>query len=481
MSKFTTLLIIASFYTSILFAQFEDALRIIETIDKSVILERTIQTDTLSTTYYLTLVQRAHPDIRSAAAGVDRARGSETAAWGLLDPRIGGSLSARQFSGGIKNNDLTAALTVPLYWGQQITVGYRRSTEFFNQDYITTDAGEPSVGLILPLLRNVQIDPTRTSILRAEQARYSAEAAYRERRNLVSLVALNDYYTWAASRARYTVAEQLYLVARDRYRWVIAEIQRGERAPIDSVELLQEVFRRRSLLVRARNQLERSSLILWLNLWGIEWDRPSRLATFEPEPFPALQFLEPVQIDFDRRRALQRRPELQRVQAEYEQLTIDQRLANEQIKPLLNASVSVYSPAWSQPLSQMPTFWRAGLVFELPLLYRRPLGVSEEVRAQRVQLEASIELLRRRIENDVLIGAANVNATYEQAILARAERIAAERMVEAERRLFERGESDLLRLNLRERLLAEAQEREIEALQLHASAQAFYRWAIADY
>jgi len=330
-------------------------------------------------------------------------------------------------------------------------------------------------------LRNVQIDPTRTSILRAEQARYSAEASYRDRRNLVSFVALNDYYTWAASRARYTVAEQLYLVARDRYRWVIAEIQRGERAPIDSVELLQEVFRRRSLLVRARNQLERSSLVLWLNLWGLEWDRPTRLATFEPEPFPALQFLEPVQIDFDRRRALQRRPELQRVQAEYEQLTIDQRLANEQIKPLLNASVSVYSPAWSQPLSQMPTFWRAGLVFELPLLYRRPLGVSEEVRAQRVQLEASIELLRRRIENDVLIGAANVNATYEQAILARAERIAAERMVEAERRLFERGESDLLRLNLRERLLAEAQEREIEALQSHASAQAFYRWAIADY
>jgi len=94
MSKFTTLLTIASCYTSILFAQFEDALRIIETIDKSVILERTIQTDTLSTTYYLTLVQQAHQDIRSAAAGVDRARGSETAAWGLLDPRISGSLGA---------------------------------------------------------------------------------------------------------------------------------------------------------------------------------------------------------------------------------------------------------------------------------------------------------------------------------------------------------------------------------------------------
>lgn len=153
-------------------------------------------------------------------------------------------MSAKQYSGGIKNNDLYTGLTIPLYWGPQLTLGYRRSTEFFNQDYATSEAGEPSIGLMLPLMRNVHIDPTRSAILRAEQALLGADAAYRERRNLVSYLALSDYFAWAAARARYAVAEQLYVVARDRYRLVVTEIQRGERAPIDSIEILQEVQRR---------------------------------------------------------------------------------------------------------------------------------------------------------------------------------------------------------------------------------------------
>ncbi len=464
-----------------LHAQFEDALGILNAADTSVIIKPATQADTFLVVRYLSLVQRAHPEIRIAAAGVQRARGAETAAWGLLDPRITGSMSAKQYSGGIKNNDLYTGLTIPLYWGPQLTLGYRRSTEFFNQDYATSEAGEPSIGLMLPLMRNVHIDPTRSAILRAEQALLGADAAYRERRNLVSYLALSDYFAWAAARARYAVAEQLYVVARDRYRLVVTEIQRGERAPIDSIEILQEVLRRRSLLARARNQLERSTVALWLNLWGIEWERLERLASMAPEPFPALEFIDPLQLEFDRVRARQRRPELQKLQAEYEQLAVEQRLAGEQFKPLINASVNLYTPSWSTPLSQQPTYWKAGLAVEIPLLYRRPQGQREQIRAQLAQLETTIEQLQRRIESDVLLGAANVNATYEQAVLARAERIAAERMVEAERQLFARGESDLLRLNLRERLLAEAQEREIEALQAHATAQAFYRWAIADY
>lgn len=462
-------------------AQFDDAFRILDASDTSMIIKRSPRADTFLVARYLSIVQHAHPDIRIAAAGVERARGAETAAWGLLDPRISGSMSAKQYSGGINNNDLKAGLTLPLYWGQQVTFGYRRSIDFFNQDYATTEAGEPSIGIELPLMRNVLIDQTRTAILRAEQALLGADATYRERRNLVSYLALSDYFAWAAARTRYVIAEQLYVVARDRYRWVVAEIQRGERAPVDSIEILQEVLRRRSLLARARNQLERSTVALWLNLWGIEWERLERLGSMEPEAFPPVQFLDPLQLEFDRIRALQRRPELQRLRAEYEQLVIEQRLAVEQFKPLINATVNLYTPAWSPPLTQQPAYWKAGLAVEVPLLYRRPQGQREQIRAQLTQLEATIELLQRRIDSDVLLGAANVNATYEQAVLARAERITAERMVEAERQLFARGESDLLRLNLRERLLAEAQEREIETLQAHATAQAFYRWAIADY
>ncbi|MCX7930726.1 MAG: TolC family protein [Chlorobi bacterium] len=463
-----------------LYAQFDTALVLIERPDSSTIaILRSNAADTLWEQRYLDRVRTYHPDIRVAAAGIERARGAHLSAWGLLDPRIRAQYSTKNYYAGTKNTELSTTLQVPLYWGQQLTLGYRRATDFFDTDYTTSTDGEPSIGLMIPLIRNVQTDPTRTAIARTQQGVIAAEAALDERRNSLSLAALNEYYGWVAARARYDIAADLLAIIAERYRWIRSEIQRGERAPIDSVEVLQELFRRRSLLVRARNQVERSVLSVALYVW--EGDVQLSINRYVPEPFPLPIFLDPIRVEFDRVRALQRRPEMRRLQAELEQLSFDVRLVRESFKPSLDAQVSLYSPQWSSDIHRMPRYWKAGINFELPLLYRAPIGQEQQVLAQQTQLYALIEFQRRRIENDVLLAAATVNATYEQVILARAERRSAEIMVEAERQLFERGESDLLRLNLRERLLAEAREREVDALYAHAIARALYRWAIADY
>lgn len=462
-------------------AQFDRATELLEMPDTSAILPLSKAEDTLSVARYLWLVQQYHPDIRIAAAGLSRARGAELAVWGLLDPRITGLFATTNYEGGLKNNELSTTLSIPIYWGQRLSFGYRRATSFFDRDYLTTPEGEPSIGLSIPLLRNVMTDPIRTAITQAEQGVIAADAVFQERRNILSFNALSDYYTWTAARARYVLAGRLYSLAFTRYEWIAAEIRRGERAPIDSIEILQEVFRRRMLLVRARNQIERAALTVALNIWSSDLTTVTQIARYVPSDFPPIEYLDAIRIDFDRVRARQRRPELRRLRAEYEQTNYNLSLAREGFKPALNANIGLYSPAWNSSISQMPTYWKAQLSFELPILYRAPTGQEQTVLAHQEQVRALIELQERRIDNEVLMAAATVNATYEQAILARAERVAAEIMVQAEQQLFERGESDLLRLNLRERLFAEAQEREIEALHAHTIAQALYRLAIADY
>ncbi|MCS7000564.1 MAG: TolC family protein [Bacteroidota bacterium] len=480
--RLSYLLVALSWATGVAYAQFTDALRMIMRKDSSMVLPPTRTPDTLRLDRYLSMVQRYHPELRIAAATVERAQGAELSAWGALDPRLNGVLGTKHDNGQYKNNEFSASLAIPLYWGQRITLGFRRATDFFDRDILTTQEGEPNIGVSIPLLRNVQTDPVRTAIARAEQGVFAANAAFVERRNLLSFSALSDYFNWAAAHARYTVAAQLYEVARIRYEWIKAEIQRGERAPIDSIEILQEVFRRRTLLARARNQVERASFAITLNIWTSEFLSPLAIGNYIPEQFPPQQFLDAVQIDFDRVRARKQRPELQRLRAEYEQVSYDLRLVGESYKPLVNATVGLFSNGWNSMAIRQPSgYWKAGLTFELPLLYRAPIGQEQSIRAQQEQIRALIELQERRIDTDVLVAAATVNATYEQVILARSERIAAEIMVQAEQRLFERGESDLLRLNLRERLLGEAQEREIDALLAHAVAQALYRWAVADY
>lgn len=472
---------VAIAFTTAMQAQFDRAVTLLERPDTSAILPLSKVEDTLSVSRYLWLVQQYHPDIRIAAAGVMRARGAELGAWGALDPRLTGLFATKNYEGGFKNNELTTTLSIPIYWGQRLSFGFRRATAFFDRDYLTTPEGEPSIGLTIPLLRNVLTDPIRTAITRAEQGVIAADAVFQERRNILSYNALSDYYAWTAARARYELAGRLYKLAFTRYEWIAAEIQRGERAPIDSVEILQEVFRRRMLLVRARNQIERAALTVALNIWSSDFTTITQIARYVPDNFPPMEYLDAIRIEFDRARARQRRPELRRLRAEYEQVMYDLRLAREGFKPALNANLGLYSPAWNSSLSQMPTYWKAHLSFELPILYRAPRGQEHTILAQQEQVQALLALQERRIDNEVLMAAATVNATYEQAILARAERIAAEIMVQAEQQLFERGESDLLRLNLRERLFAEAQEREIDALHAHAIAQALYRLAVADY
>ncbi len=479
MMRFSSLLLCLVLASAVLNAQFERTIPLVLRTDSSFLFSQTAPADTLPIERYLSLVQQQHPEIRIAAAARDRASGAELSAWGLLDPRLTLQAATKSYDGGLKNNELQASL--PLYWGQRMSLGFRRATAFFDRDYLTSNEGEPSISMSIPLVRNVLTDPVRTAIARTEQGVIAADAAVEERRNLVSLSALSDYYAWAASRARYAIALQLYRIAFTRYQWVSAEILRGERAPIDSVEILQEVFRRRSLLVRTRNAVERSALAVALNIWSESFTSSTMIAQYAPQPLPSPEPLDSLRLAFDRERARQRRPELRKLYAEYEQAQFDIRLARESFKPAINAKLSMYSPSWNPQITQLPTFWKAGLDFELPILYRAPAGQEQQAIAQRTSLAALIQLQQRRIDNDVLLAAATVNATYEQVVFAQAERIAAERMVAAEQQLFERGESDLLRLNLRERLLGEAQEREIEALQSHATAWALYRWAIADY
>ena len=115
----------------------------------------------------------------------------------------------------------------------------------------------------------------------------------------------------------------------------------------------------------------------------------------------------------------------------------------------------------------------------MPLLFRDANGQLAEAEIKQQLTDLKLFLLQRDVQAQVDDAASELLANYEQYLVARNERIAAERLENAERELFDRGESDIFRVNFRERFTAQAAEKEVDALAEYYEAVARYRWACA--
>jgi cobalt-zinc-cadmium efflux system outer membrane protein len=98
-----------------------------------------------------------------------------------------------------------------------------------------------------------------------------------------------------------------------------------------------------------------------------------------------------------------------------------------------------------------------------PLWRRDALGRVEQALTQQSRLQLESRFARDRIVNEVADAHSALTAAIGQLDNSRKNRELAAQMVDAERRAFELGRSDLLRVQLREIQLADARVAEVEA------------------
>jgi outer membrane protein TolC len=434
-------------------------------------------------TEFLREVEVSHPSLRSAAFEPDFAQAEIRSALGRFDPTIDASVLYKDKDGSDKLYTIDGKVELPIdiLFSPKVKAEYQRGLGFsINPETATTLPGQAALGVSLPLFQGVMTDARRNQLRRAELRPDLAQATYLQERNNVLRAAAMRYWDWSEARALVEVADSMVALAEQRADFVVRRIRAGEVPAVDSIEIMQEVFRRRGERFRDIRSAEQAAVDLAAFLFTA--DGLPREIVGIPERPPALDDViglqQRVQRAGSRDTLAGKRPEVRRTDVMLSLSRVDQRLADEFMRPFVEFEAGLAAYDVSNPSS---LDYKVGLAVKQPLLFRTASAGAEmaEITVQRAQWQRV--LVQRLAVADVEKAEVAVQRSLQQLREATTETSYAQQMLTAEMERFRAGESSLLTVNLRERFLAEAQRRLVSSRSDCARAYVLWQWATASF
>lgn len=428
-----------------------------------------------------------HPLLESADAKIEQTEGKIMASRGAFDPKVAAEGWFNFMPDGKYTNQYVGAKVqaVTPWYGLGAYAGWRiglGNYPIYSGKNYTGSAGELRAGVSLPLWRDGIIDERRAALRQAELARDEAGLGRLLKRLELEQKAAKSYFDWVAADAKLGVERGLLDLAEQRDAGIRRQVQQGNIAPVEAVDNRRQVLSRQGRVIGAKQELRAKSLEL--SLYARDPQGRSLVPADDtiPHSFPAE--LDPAlrDVDADVQRATELRPEVAMYRIQRQMADVDARLARNQRAPNIDVRGEVAKDLGSVPGSVdpllesniLPLEFGVGVVLAIPIPMRKARGSLRAARARQRQVDAELAFAAEQVEVQVRQAHAAWKAAYDQLQLARENTEANEQLADAERTRFERGDSDLLRINLREVSAANAAKAEIEAHKRYHQAYADY-------
>jgi outer membrane protein TolC len=418
-----------------------------------------------------------YPSIQAAQARIREKEADSLAALGAFDPRIDGNVSSRL--GGYYDGSAGGAglyKNLPIL-GAEIFTEYAISDGSFpvyEDQLVTANTGEARIGLALSLLRDRDIDNERFAMLKADLETDIAGLGLENERIAIYQQAYVAYTRWLVSARLLDAYNELLSVAVVRGEALERQVSSGDVAEILLIENEQAILQREGLVVDANRQVELSAERLSLFLRSDE-GLPIYPAYDESltVPVDAEEFLQqPVSQIVEL--ALSNRPDIAAAKVLQEQLQLEIQLAENLAKPQLDLKFYSARDFGNAPDNRLGTDHVVELSFSIPLETRTARGKRASANERLIGVGYDLRLLIDEAERDMRSSLVNLRATSELKDVALRELEVAQTLADAEARRFEAGTSDYFLLNVRERMLGEAQLRRWQAELNHQIALANY-------
>ncbi len=430
-------------------------------------------------------VLQHYPLVRAAYQERMVANGNQLSAWGEFDTKLK-AISENQPLGFYETYRNSAGVTQPLYGGGEIFGGYRNGDGSFEPWYRereTNEGGEFKGGVLVPLIRDRRIDARRAELWRRTYDQQLVDPFIRTSLIGFAANASQAYWKWVAAGHKYRLGQQWLELARQRHEKVELRVQMGDLAPPDETENLRAIAKREAKLANSRRELEQAALKLSLFLRDNS-GRPYVPQISELPEFPKLRDVQPEDLGTDIMQARNTRPELQTINLKLQQLRVDYAEACNMTRPRLDAKLTG-SQDTGQPTSskrdKSEFELEAGVYFDFPLQQRKGRGKAYAVQYKMAQFTAKRQLVSDKVEAEVRSAYAGLTRTREEALQANRAADLAAQVARVERNKFEEGESDLLKVAIREQYALEAAEDEVSAKLNHFNAFADYAASINIY
>lgn len=429
------------------------------------------------------IVIKNHPLAKQANLELDYGRLAVLKAKGAFDPKAYNQLNQKYYNSYQYYSFLNAGLKVPTWYGLEFKTGFENNGGNYLQSQDKTPAGGLWYGGVsMSLGQGLVIDQRRAELFKAKI--YQESSAYERKLQLNQLIYESGYTYWNWFLSYYskeTLAEALQL-AEVRFFAVKRAAEFGDRPFIDSVEAKIQVQSRQALLrnFQAEQQSATNKLVTFLwdeNLRPLELDslvEPIKMDSIETKVYTEFKKSE---IDS----ALAQHPYLQINNFKIKSIEIDQRLKKEQLKPQLNLQYNLLNePINYNPFNQIsPNNYKWGLTFEMPLFLRKERADFQlsgiKLQDEKLNLENNKAYLNAKIENAYidLINSLNQFEIYKNTVDD------SKRLLDAEKTMFDNGESSLFLINARETAYIQAKLKYIETLVKNQQAYLSLQFAMA--
>lgn len=430
----------------------------------------------------LNSVERHFPLLLSALQAREIAAGERLTAEGGFDLDWKGAVKAKP-QGYYRNNRLDTVLEQPTpLWGTTVFSGYRWGQgDFPTYDEEQTDrGGEFRTGVKVPILQNGLIDERRADLRRAKINQAVAEQTIDQKRIAFIQKSSQAYWKWVAAGHKLDVARALLRIAQERDTGLAALVAKGAIPQMERTDNERLIVQRQAFVTAFQRALEQAAIDLSLytrdETGNPAIPDPARLPTQFPEP--VAPEAEALQSDTDL--ALSMRPEVWELELQRRRTLVDLQVAENKLLPKTDVTLAG-SQDYGQATPKMDKSqfeFEAKVEFELPLQLREARGKVRSTRAKLAKILADLKFARDRVTADVQDAMSALVAAHQRLGQARESLALARKVEELERVNFNAGNSDLLRLNLREQQTADAAATEIDAVAEYYRAMADYRAAL---
>ena len=346
------------------------------------------------------------------------------------------------------------------------------------------DRSNPSLKLVVnaaEATRVRDIDGRRAAVWRATYDQQIADPVIRASMVQFSREAGLAYWKWVAAGQKYKLGQQWLQLAEERNDSIKRRVALQDLDPPELTDNLRAIAKREAKLADSMRIYQQAAVKLSLFLRDDSGQPYFPTAGQLPE-FPALRIPSMSQVNGDISRDQQSRPELNALDLQLLQLRVDYAEACNMTKPGWDAQL-VGSQDVGEPTSKKRDKsefeLEAALFFDLPLQRRKGRGKMHAVQAKMSQLSAKRRMVRDKVAAEVQTVYAGLIQSRQEALKAREAVALASKMADIERRKFEVGDSDLLKVALREQYALVAAEEKISATFRHFAAFTEYAASLA--
>ncbi len=406
---------------------------------------------------FIQLVQEQYPLIDLADIQTDLGEAALLQSKGAFDVQLGTDYSQKFFS----ESNYYRIFNGGAQWQSPYAFQLQAGVDLADGIYLNPERNFPSsglgyLGITMPLGKGLLMDKARAGLRDAELFQELQLQRRLQLRNDIMAQALGAYFEWIQSEELYRTYQEIAETAEDRYGFVMKTYEGGDLAPIDTLEASMQWRQRRLELIAADNKR-----------LSAEARIQNFISDFELQNWSAPSFNQIAALWQNRSNefwtnTLLEHPKIIDLQIERERLLVDRRLARESLKPKVDIKYQ-----WLNSLNQIrtgdinttlsPNDYSWGISFSYPIPMRAARGKMQLNKIKQFENQFKINQFRQELSarmNALLKIQSNFeNIIGEYSILIDDFR----RLLQAERTLFEMGESSLFLVNTRENRLLSAQ------------------------